>query len=75
MEADVNLIVEIEPREVQLLIELIETQFEEWYIAQHRREQRFAGVIALAAEKRAELQQLKIAAPETKVLPPPDSTN
>jgi Domain of unknown function (DUF4145) len=73
MEADVSLIVDIDPGEAQLLIELIETLFDEWYVAQDRRQKRFASVVALAEEKRAELEQLKIAAQEQKKLPPPNA--
>jgi hypothetical protein len=71
MEADVNMIVDIEPGEAQMLIELIETLFDEWYVAQHRREQRFAGVKALAEAKKAEVAQLKGATQEIKAIAPP----
>lgn len=59
MEADVNMIVDIEPGEARVLIELIETLFDEWYIARHRRQQRFATVKALADTKQQELAKLK----------------
>ncbi len=51
MEKDINLIVEVEPKEAGLLIALIEQLFEEWYIARFQREERMASITALAAEK------------------------
>jgi uncharacterized protein DUF4145 len=71
MEADVNMIVDIESGEAQMLIELIETLFDEWYVAQHKREQRFAGVKALAETKKAEVAQVKAVAQEVKAIAPP----
>jgi hypothetical protein len=58
MEADVNLIVDIEPGEAQTLIELIESLFEEWYVAQHVREARFAHLAAMAQQKKEQLSPL-----------------
>ncbi len=51
MEKDIDLIIEIDPGEAQLLIELIETLFEEWYVARDTRVKRFAGIKALAKQK------------------------
>ncbi|WP_262266091.1 MULTISPECIES: DUF4145 domain-containing protein [Microvirga] len=53
MEKDIDIIVEVDLGEAQLLIELIEALFSEWYVAQHQRAQRFAAVKAVAAEKKA----------------------
>jgi hypothetical protein len=53
MEKDIDLIIEIDPDEAQLLIELVETLFEEWYVAREQRQQRFAGIAALRIEKDA----------------------
>jgi hypothetical protein len=36
MEADVNVIVDVEAGEAKLLIGLIETLVDEWYVARHR---------------------------------------
>jgi hypothetical protein len=52
MEKDINIIVDVDPGEAQLLIDLIEALFDEWYIARHQRAQRFAAVAAIAAEKK-----------------------
>ncbi|MCH7716406.1 MAG: DUF4145 domain-containing protein [Gemmatimonadetes bacterium] len=48
MEKDVNLIIDVEPREAQLLIGLIETLLKEWYVAKHDREEHFKKLEALA---------------------------
>lgn len=51
MEEDVNLIVDIEPNEAELLINLIETVLKDWYIACHERESRLKALAELGAEK------------------------
>ncbi|MEM8576090.1 MAG: DUF4145 domain-containing protein [Pseudomonadota bacterium] len=53
MEADINLIVPVEPDEAQLLIELLESLFDEWYIARHKRQQRFSSLKKVADEKQS----------------------
>ena len=52
MEKDTDLIVSVEPGEAQLLLELIETLFDEWYIAKHDREQKMEALKRLGEEKR-----------------------
>lgn len=52
MEKDINLIVSVEPDEAQLLIELIETLFDEWYVAREKRRVKFAKLGALAESKK-----------------------
>jgi hypothetical protein len=61
MERDVDVIVDIEPGEAQILIELIEMLFEEWYVARHVRQERLARVAAVSAEKKLALEQAKLA--------------
>ncbi len=56
MEKDIDLIVDVEPREATLLIELIETLIEDWYVERHEREQRMARIIDAAASKKAAKQ-------------------
>jgi hypothetical protein len=53
MEKDIDLIVEIDSGEAQLLIELVETLFEEWYVARKLREERFANLATLREAKTA----------------------
>lgn len=57
MEKDINIIVEVNPDEAGLLIEMIEMFLEDWYIAKHDREQRIAKMRELAAEKKAARKQ------------------
>lgn len=52
MEKDIDLIVPVEPHEAQLLIELIETLFDEWYIAREKRRVKFANLAELAEAKK-----------------------
>lgn len=51
MEKDPNLIIDIEPNEAQLLIELIETLFVDWYITQHDQDERMKKLKELAMSK------------------------
>lgn len=54
MEKDIDLIVSIDPNEAQILIELIESLFEEWYVARQKREERFAKLKQFEAQKEVE---------------------
>jgi hypothetical protein len=51
MEADINQIVPVDPGEAQSLIGLIELLFAEWYVARHKRQERFAALAAMSEEK------------------------
>lgn len=51
MEHDINVIGDVEPREAELLIGLVETLFREWYVVRHEREERMSALVQLAAEK------------------------
>ncbi|MFT5850043.1 MAG: hypothetical protein ACI9H6_000872 [Patiriisocius sp.] len=51
MEQNINVIVEVEPEEAQLLIELIEQMIDEWYVSRHQSELRTQKIKALAQEK------------------------
>ena len=53
MEKDVDLIVSVEPGEAQLLLELIETLFADWYVTKHDRDQRMGALKRLGEEKKA----------------------
>jgi hypothetical protein len=67
MEKDIDHIVPVEPEEAQLLIELIESLFEEWYVARETRVSRFREVKALAESKKtliSELRSLQIEGPK-----------
>lgn len=51
MEKDINLIVDVEPHEAQILIELIEILIQDWYIAKVEREAHLQSIISLAGVK------------------------
>ncbi|WP_254798224.1 DUF4145 domain-containing protein [Sphingobium sp. AS12] len=53
MEKDINLIIPVDADEAQLLIQLIEMLFEEWYVARHSRQQRLARIASVSDEKKA----------------------
>jgi len=54
MEQDINVIVDVDPNEAGVLIELIETLLEEWYVHRHERAERMNKIVAVAAVKKAE---------------------
>ena len=58
MEKDIGVIVPVDPNEAQILIELIESLFEEWYVRRHRRKALFNSVKTIASEK-ADLRKAK----------------
>ncbi len=51
MEQDINLIIDVEPKEAKLLIGLIELLFRDWYITRHEREERFEAIVELGEYK------------------------
>ena len=53
MEKDINVIVDVDPKEAQLLIELIELLVKDWYIAKHDREERLKKIVAVSQAKDA----------------------
>lgn len=56
MEKDINLIIDVDPEEAFLLLQLIELLFEEWYIHRHERELKLKAIVGLA-EKKDELKK------------------
>ncbi|PJH88503.1 MULTISPECIES: DUF4145 domain-containing protein [Pseudomonas] len=53
MEKDINTIIDVDSNEAELLVQLIETLIEEWYVKRHQRQEKMAKIKALAAEKDA----------------------
>jgi len=51
MEKDINLIIDVDPKEAQILIELIELLIGEWYIQRHEREEKLKSIISLSKTK------------------------
>lgn len=54
MEKDVNVIIEVDEGEAELLINLTEQLFKDWYVARHERQIRLERAIELTSRKRAE---------------------
>ena len=65
MEKNIDLIVDVEPDEAKLLLQLIEDLIQTWYVHRYERQQLTSSIIATAASKKA-LQSAGKAA-----LPPP----
>ena len=63
MEADINQIVDVDADEAQLLIELLESLFDEWYVERSAREARFKRIADLKKIKAAEIAAAKVKAP------------
>lgn len=57
MEKDINLIVDVDPSEAELLVELIETLITDWYVARHERKERLRKIVELRDKKAAERKQ------------------
>ncbi|HWH73211.1 MAG TPA: DUF4145 domain-containing protein [Methylibium sp.] len=53
MERDISLIVEVDPEEAAMLIELIEVLLEEWYVRRHERNIHMQKIVAAAQAKGA----------------------
>ncbi len=52
MEKNIDLIIDVEPKEAERLIRLIEMLLKEWYIARHEREKNLDAIIALKENKK-----------------------
>ncbi|WP_122572145.1 DUF4145 domain-containing protein [Pseudomonas viridiflava] len=52
MEKDINEIIDVDPDEAQLLIELIETLIKDWYVARHKRQEHLQKIKAAAESKK-----------------------
>jgi hypothetical protein len=53
MEADINHIVDVEPEEAGLLIQLLEMLFDDWYVERENKQQRLAAITRIAQNKDA----------------------
>jgi len=59
MEKDIDIIVEVDPGEAQLLIDLVEMLFEEWYVQRHKRRERLVALTSVAKAKQIEMDAKK----------------
>ncbi len=59
MGKNINLIIEVAPHEVNLLIGLIEILLEDWYISRHEREQHLKNIVKAAAIKKEDKKEKK----------------
>lgn len=51
MEKDINIIIDVDAEEASLLIGLIETLINDWYIVKHEREERLKRIISVSSSK------------------------
>lgn len=51
MEKDINLIIEVDANEANLLIGLIESLIQDWYVARHDRQERLQSIVGVAEKK------------------------
>lgn len=51
MEKDIDIIIDVDPKEAQLLIELIEQLIDDWYVVRYEKEQRLSKIKELSKEK------------------------
>ena len=54
MEKDINVIVDVDSNEALILLELIETLLEDWYITRHEREMRLKKIVEIKDKKEVE---------------------
>ena len=74
MEKNIDLIIPVDEGEAQILVDLVELLFEEWYVARHARQEKLARVAKVAADKKLAIasgrtQQQALSAP-TPAVPP-----
>jgi hypothetical protein len=63
MEADINLMIDVDPDQAQVLIELTELLLDEWYVASEERRRRLAKLGVIAVDKKQLQQQKRLPAP------------
>lgn len=54
MEKDINVIVDVDPNEAQMLIELIETLIKDWYVGREERKNRLLTIKSIADKKKTQ---------------------
>jgi len=51
MEKDINLIVNVDTNEAELLISLIETLFQDWYVSREEKRKRLERIVGIGSKK------------------------
>nr|WP_154928270.1 DUF4145 domain-containing protein [Pantoea agglomerans] len=51
MEKDINLIIDVNPEEADLLIQMVEMLLDDWYVARHNKQQKLMRIQQIAQEK------------------------
>jgi hypothetical protein len=76
MEGDINVIINVDPQEASLLIGLIETLIEDWYIAKEERRRRLVEISELADSKKPKQEKSEPAQPDAdSACAPPEPVN
>lgn len=57
MEKDINLIIDVDPKEVDLLLELIEMLVDEWYVERQQRKERLKKIAEIAKAKKGKKKE------------------
>ena len=68
MEKDIDLIIDVEPQEAGLLIGLVETLVDDWYVTRATRQVRLQDIVEMAkskAEERRGVQDIEAGTSET----------
>ncbi|KQB03442.1 DUF4145 domain-containing protein [Vibrio metoecus] len=60
MEKDINVIIEVESNEASLLIGLIESLIEDWYVSRYERQKRLQSIVGVADQKKSAKSAEKI---------------
>lgn len=51
MEKEIDLIIEVDPKEASILLQLIEQLIEDWYITRHERQLRLSTIVEISEDK------------------------
>lgn len=57
MEHDIDRIIDIDPNEAQMLLQLIELLLDKWYISRHDEENLMLGIASISAQKEAQRKE------------------
>jgi len=66
MQKDINIIIDVDPHEANLLVELIETLIKDWYINRHEREEKLKALKKVGDLKKAQKKTQKTTTQTTK---------